>query len=140
MQYGDLAESRRESLVIVLEGVLCHITEVASTKRRFRRDTDRVWHFQWHEVPLKRMISIRERYPAYELGIVTFLGDSVCETAADYLNSIEVGYDSIETWDLESFAMSVRFRPNLRAVYDSDLERLDHYSQVGVAVMRGADW
>jgi hypothetical protein len=138
MQFGDLEESRRESLLLVLEGVLVQVTE-SNVKHRFR-GSDTTWHFQWHEVPLKRLIATKDRYPAYEIDIVTFLGDTVKDTAAEYLTSIEVPYDEITAWDLDDFAMSLRFRPGVRAVYDSDPERLNHYGQLGHAVMRGADW
>jgi hypothetical protein len=141
VQFGDLAESDRESLILVLEGVLANVTTVTEHTSGFlRRRTTTSYHINWYEVPLKRLIVTKERYPHYEINIVTFQGQPVADQAAEYLNSISLAYDEIRAWHYNKFCGTLPFIRQLRAVYDSDPERLQGYGQYGVAVVAGHDW
>jgi len=138
VQHGDLAVSDREKLFLVLEGVLANV-HIAHHPRRFRRSYD-VNHVHWYEIPLKRMIVTKERYPQYELNVITFLGDELAEQAAAYLDIAGAPYDEIKAWEFDTFCTVLPVLRRVRAVYDSDPERLDHYGQAGVAVVAGNDW
>jgi hypothetical protein len=137
MEHGDLAVSVQPRWIVVLEGVLALVTQ-SSSRKLFRRDT--TWHIQWHEVPLKRMIVMKERWPDNALEIVTFTDESVLDSASLYLDEIHVPYDMLSYRRLDSFCESLRFRPDVRAVYDSDYDRLMRFGQLGIAVLRGEDF
>lgn len=140
VQNGDLEASFPERLIIVLEGVLALVVQERQHTGRFRRTDTITYHIMWHEVPIKRFIVTKERYPHYELEIVTFLGESLADQAAQYLQRMNVPYDSINYESIDDFVMMLPYQRNVRAVYDSDPENLHRFGQVGVAVVRGEDW
>jgi len=140
MQNGDLATHFREELIVILEGVLCQVTVNEEPKRRFRRQQPATYHINWHELPLKRMVTIKERWPDYELNVVTFISPRLADEAAEFLDLIDAPYDSISYQGMGSFTGSLRYRPHVRAVYDCDPQRLDNYGQLGRAVVRGEDF
>jgi hypothetical protein len=140
MQKGDLAVHHREQLVVILEGVLCHVTVTSGTKRRLRRSDPDTYHISWHEIPLKRMVTIGERWPDYEVEIVTFISKEVAGQAAEFLLDAEIPYSSIRYHSYNDFVNTLRYRPHVRAVYDSNYQRLSEYGQAGTAVVRGEDW
>ena len=140
MQNGDLAEFTREQLVVILEGVLCQVTVTQDATRKLRRPRPVAFHIHWHEIPLKRLVSMGERWPDYEVQIITFIDQRLADEAAEFLDEADIPYDSIRYQGFGTFTNMIRYRPHLRAVYDSDPERLDHYGQLGTAVIRGEDW
>ena len=140
MQNGDLAVHHRETLVVILEGVLCQVTVNTGAKRRLRRSDSDTYHISWHEIPLKRLITTAERWPDYDIEIVTFISNRLAEEAAEFLNDATIPYGSIRYQGYGTFVNTLRYRPHLRAIYDSNPHRLDEYGQVGIAVVRGEDW
>ena len=141
MQNGDLAPSDRPRYVLVLEGVLCEVVPVMATKGVLRQK-ERVigYHFNWHEIPLKRTVYLRDQFPEVGLDIVTFVDQSVADQAATFLETLRVPYDSVVFKPFEDFCWQVSFQPDLKAVYDSDSTRLDQYGQLGRGVIRGHDF
>ena len=137
MQNGDLALIQPVRWVVVLEGVLALIVQ-EHTKRWLKSST--TYHILWHEVPLKRLIVLKERYPENHLEIVSFLSEDVVEQAAKYLDDIGVPYDSVSYHPIETFIDSLRFRQDIKAIYDSDPENLYRFGQLGVSVVRGNDF
>jgi hypothetical protein len=93
----------------------------------------------WYEVPLKRLIVTKERYP-YEISLVTFINQDFADRAAVYLSLVEVPYDGIEYLDLDTFVSILPYQRMVRGVYDSDAERLDRYGVYGIGVTAGEDW
>ena len=140
MQFGDLAEYDRETLILVLEGMLANVVKIEHVSGFIRKHATTTYHINWYEVPLKRMIVMKERFPQYEISIVTFMGTDVADQAADYLNTFSIPYDGIKAWDYEIFCSWVRFAHHLRAVYDTDQQRLEGYGQYGVGSLAGHDW
>jgi hypothetical protein len=141
MQYGDLAEFRTEALVIVLEGVLALVVDEHQVVGRFRkRDEVTGYSIIWHEIPLKRLVMISNLYPNYAIEVVTFRSDRVAELAATFLDNNRISISEVRYQGFEEFCTGLRFRPEVRAVYDSEPERLDRYGQHGVAVVRGEDF
>jgi hypothetical protein len=139
MQNGDLAVYNREKLVVILEGVLCLVAVTEGAKRHLRRQPP-TYHISWHEVPLKRMVSIAQRWPDYDVEIVTFVDQRLADEAAEYLELAGIPYDSIRYLGYDSFVNTLRFKPDIRAIYDSSPQRLDEYGQAGHAVIRGEDF
>lgn len=139
MQFGDLAAYDKERLYIVLEGVLANI-HTTEHKHGWKRAVHVINHVHWYEVPLKRLIVTKERYPHYELIVVTFLGNEIAEQAAAYLTAIGAPFDEMLSQDLDTFTSILPYQPKVRAVYDSDVERLAQYGQAGIAVIAGEDW
>lgn len=137
MQGGDLATSVQPRWVVVLEGVLALVVQ-EHTRKWFK--TTSTYHILWHEVPLKRLIVMKNRWPDNHLQIVSFLGEGVIEQAAGYLDDIQVPYDSLSYFRIENFCDMLKFNPDIRAVYDSDPENLYRYGQLGVGVVRGNDF
>ena len=140
MQNGDLAVHNREQLVVILEGVLCHVTVNAGTRRRMRRSDPDTYHISWHEIPLKRMVAIGERWPDYDMEIVTFISQELADEAAVFLEDASIPYSAIRYHGYESFVNTLRYKPHLRGIYDSNEHRLDEYGQSGIAVIRGEDF
>ena len=139
MQNGDLAVHHREQLVVILEGVLCLVTVSKGTRVRLRRAAD-TYHISWHEIPLKRMVAIGERWPEYDVDIITFVSQEVADEAANFLEEAGIPFSSIRYQGYKSFVDTLRYKPHLRGIYDSDTSRLDEYGQVGIAVIRGYDF
>lgn len=137
MQNGDLAVIQPVRWIIVLEGVLALVVQ-EHTKRWLRHSM--TYHIMWHEVPLKRIVVLKERFPATHLEIVSFLDQGVIDQAAAYLDNIDVPYDSVSYWDIGEFTEMLRFNTDIRAIYDSDPENLFRFGQLGVAVVRGNDF
>lgn len=140
VQKGDLEASFPERLIIVLEGVLALVVLEHQHTGRFRRTDTITYHIMWHEVPIKRLIVTKERYPHYEIEIVTFLSESVASQAAEYLQRMDVPFNSINYRDEDEFIAMLPYQRNVRAIYDSEPERLYRFGQSGVQVIRGNDW
>jgi hypothetical protein len=139
MQFGDLQEHHPERLYIVIEGVLANVVVDRTTRGRFIKTEDVQYHIMWYEVPLKRLIVTKERYP-YEISLVTFINQDFADRAAIYLSLVEVPYDGIEYLDLDTFVSILPYQRMVRGVYDSDAERLDRYGVYGIGVTPGEDW
>ena len=139
MEQGDLALSSRPTIAVVLEGVLASVTPQYE-RRRLRGERVMGYHFVWHEIPLRRIFSMKRNWPTTGLDIVTFMDPAVAIEAADYLNEIMIPADSVRYHRFESWCTSLRFQPDLRMVVDSDEWRLDRYGQLGRAVLVGEDF
>lgn len=139
MQFGDLQEHHPERLYVVIEGVLANVVVDRTKRGRWIKTDDVQYHIMWYEVPLKRLIVTKERYP-YEIQLVTFIDQDFADRAAIYLSLIEVPYDGIEYLDLDTFASILPYQRLVRGVYDSDPERLDRYGVYGIGVTAGEDW
>jgi hypothetical protein len=139
MERGDLALSVRPKYVLVLEGVLAHITPIV-VERKMRSDRHVGWNISWHDVPLRRLATMTRRFPDVNAEIVTFISEAMADTAGEYLDLINIGYSAIAYHPFEQFCQLLSFQEDLQAVYDSDPNRLDRYGQLGNAVIRGEDW
>lgn len=138
MEHGDLETGSRETIYVVIEGVLVEAS--VNTQHRLLRSSITTQHLTWLEVPLKRLIVTKGRYPHYEISLITFLDQDVADQAAWYLGLIGQPFDEVSAWDLNTFCSILPYQQYVRAVYDSDPERLDRYGQVGVSVVKGEDW
>lgn len=140
MQGGDLEAAVTERLVIVIEGVLCNVTTIEE-KRKLRRGS-RIsgYHINWYEVPLKRVVAIKERFPQFSIEVVTFISLEFLEEASSFLLDTHIPIDSTEYTQFDRFVYGLRFQDTIRAIYDSDPDRLDRYGQLGVQVQPGMDF
>ena len=84
---------------------------------------------------------MQDRWPNYEVEIVTFNSQKLADEAAEFLNDAGIPYASI--------GYRIMARVHRRcvpaghpAIYDSDPQRLDHYGQLGIAVSTrgGLQW
>lgn len=139
MQDGDLQEWNRPRYVIVIEGVLCDVQPITE-KKRLRSEKVTGYHINWHEVPLKRAVFMKERFPGNAMDLLTFIGEEFVDTAAEFLNDARIPYDTVSYQPWERFTSTLRFQHDLLAIYDSDPGRLDQYGQKGTAVQRGMDY
>lgn len=140
MQNGDLSEWRRKYIVIVIEGVLCSRVERHGEKRRLRKASVLSVHVQWHELPLKRVVVIKHNYPDMGVDLVTFVSQDFADEAAEYLDALNIPYDSIKYTPWETFATALRFQTDVQAVYDVDPQRLSRFGQLGVQTIPGGDF
>jgi hypothetical protein len=140
LQNGDLSEWNRPRIVLVIEGVLCNRVERYGEKRRLRKAPVLSYHTQWHELPLKRVVVIKHRYPDMGVDLVTFLSQEFADEAAEYLDLLSIPYDSIKYMPFETFATALRFQSDVQAVYDGDPTRLARFGQLGVQTVAGGDF
>jgi hypothetical protein len=138
MQQGDLQLWTQPRWVVVLEGVLCNVIPIEK-KSRLRGTRISGYHINWHDVPLKRMVYLKERWPENSLEVVTFI-DDVLDTMVEFLDEAQIPYDKASYSRFDQFCSLMRFQTDLQAVYDSDVARLNRYGQYGVAVNRGMDF
>lgn len=139
MEEGDLAVWTRPRYVVVIEGVLCTVEPVIRQHRWTRRAEVTGYNAQWHDVPLKRLLYMKDRWPNMAQELVTFLSQDFCDQAADFLDAVRLPYDSIRYQELSQFCKVLRYQQDLQSVYDSDPARLDRYGQLGHAVVPGED-
>lgn len=141
MRQGDLELWTVPRWVVVLEGVLCTVTPIFKSSRFGSKRGSRItgYHINWHDVPLKRMVYLKERWPENSLEIVTFIPDLI-DTACEFLDEAQIPYDKASYSRFEQFCSLMRFQSDLQKVYDSEVARLDRYGQYGVAVNRGMDF
>lgn len=140
MEHGDLAVSVRPSYVFVLEGVLATVTPIISETRWRRRPQVTGYNIGYHDLALRRIWTMKQRYPDVGIDIITFLNETVAEDAAQYLNDLRIPYDSIGSASLDRWVRALPYREGTLAVYDSDPNRLDRYGQLGRSVIRGEDF
>ena len=74
------------------------------------------------------------------MDIVTFISPNLADEAAEFLDEAQIPYSSIRYQGFDSFTNTLRYKTHLRSIYDSDPNRLDHYGQVGIAVVKGEDF
>jgi hypothetical protein len=141
MERGDLAVSVRPHYVVVLEGVLV-ILQPITVERRFHRGEKVVgWNLNWLDIPLRRLATLKRRYPDFGVDIITFTDDDTAGFASDFLNQTGIPYDSLAFAPrFDQWTQTLPFRDGLAGIYDSDSERLERYGQYGRAVILGEDW
>lgn len=141
MQDGDLELWTRPRYVVVLEGVLCAARPIEQ-KGRFRKSATRItgYHINWHEVPLKRLVYLKEQWPDTAQDIVTFISQEFLDDAIEFLDAARIQYDNVGYQSFNRFCATLRFQPDIKGIYDSDQGRLNQYGQLGVAVQRGFDF
>jgi hypothetical protein len=141
MQQGDLGEFHQERLIVVLEGVLALVVNEKHLTGRFRkREQVTGYHIIWHEVPLKRLVMMAERYPQFSIEILSFRSQKLIDMAAEFLDDAHIPYSLVRYQGYDQFVSMLRYQRDIRAIYDSDPDRLDDYGQLGVAVVRGNDF
>lgn len=138
MERGDLELWTRPRYVVVVEGVLCRVEPVLR-ERRLRKSVVTGFNAQWYDVPLKRLLYMKDRWPNTAQDLVTFLGQEFCDQAAEFLDEAGLQYDEIHYTKLDTFANTLRYKPDIQSVYDSDPARLDRFGQLGHAVVPGED-
>jgi len=138
MERGDLELWTRPRYVVVVEGVLCRADPVLKP-RRLRRDEVIGFNIQWYDVPLKRLLYMKDRWPNTAQDLITFVSQEFCDQAADFLDEAGMQYDEISYRTFDSFVTTLRYKPDIQSVYDSDPARLDRYGQLGHAVVPGED-
>lgn len=139
MQHGDLETWTSHRIILILEGVLATVTPVIEA-HRIRRDEIVGWDLDWHDLPLKRIVAMRQQYPDVAFDIVSFTNQDVIDLAAEYLQAIPIPYDTITLADYRTFCSTLRFHNDINQVIDSDPDRLHNYGQLGRQVMPGGDW
>ena len=139
MERGDLGLWSRARYIVVIEGVLCKVDPVLRT-RRLRRAEVTGFNIQWHDVPIKRLLYMKDRWPNVAQDLVTFVSQDFCDQAAEYFDLIGFQYDEIRYRRLDDFVAALRYQPDLQTIYDSDPARLDRYGQLGRAVVPGEDF
>jgi hypothetical protein len=141
MERGDLAVSVRPSYAIVLEGVLADITPITRS-RRFRGEEVTGYNLHWLDIPLRRLATVKRRFPQLQVDLITFISQDVADDAAQFLEGASIPYDSLSYWRLEAWLSVLPYQDEggLTAIYDSDTDRLDNYGQLGRAVTKGSDW
>ena len=90
-------------------------------------------------MPIKRLLYMKDRWPNTAQDLVTFVSQDFCDQAAEFLDDTGLQYDEITYRPLKSFTDTLRYKPDIQAVYDSDPARLDRYGQLGHAVVPGED-
>jgi predicted component of type VI protein secretion system len=138
MEQGDLAVSTRQRAVFVLEGVLASVTP--TTSRGLFRLKVTGWNVHWYDVPIKRCVTNKNRYPQYGLDVVTFLGQDVADIGAEFLTSINFPHDTIEYHNFRKYTQMLPYQAEIVVIYDSDQDRLERYGQLGRAVVMGQDF
>ena len=140
MERGDLALSTRPHYIVVLEGVLCQINPI-TVERRLRRPKVVGSNLTWLDLPMRRLATMRRRFPDTGCEIVTFHSEDIAEFASDYLDQAGINLcDSLSYHPLDIWVSLLPFQDGVQAVYDSDSDRLDKYGQLGRAVVRGEDF
>jgi hypothetical protein len=139
MEKGDLGLWSRPRIVVVIEGVLARVTPITRS-RRFRSDEVTGYNAIWHDVPTKRLLYMKDRWPNVGQDLVTFISQDFCDQAAQYLDDIGFQFDEIQFRSLSDFTATLRYRQDIHSVYDSDPARLDRYGQLGHAVVPGEDF
>jgi hypothetical protein len=139
MQNGDLEAHVRDRIIVVVEGVLC-LPVQEKARSRWGRERTVAYHINWYEVPLKRLVMINERHPDLDVELVSFISQDFVDHAAEYLDLAGIPYGGIKFWAFEMFRSVLKYQRNLRAIYDSDPDNLDHYGQYGIAVLQGHDF
>lgn len=137
MEHGNLSEWAVPRLVVVLEGVLVDLEE---TSKRVRLHKERKVSYHWLDVPLKRLVYMKRTFEDTAIDVVTFISEEVASDAAEFFNRVSIDVNNCEYQPFDEWTFMLRYRPEVAAVYDSDMERLGHYGQKGVAVTKGSDW
>jgi hypothetical protein len=140
MQHGDLETSSRRRIVVVLEGVLATITPIVQPHRWPRHDEVTGYHFLWHDIPLKRLATMKRNHPQTAIDVITFVSDDVIDQAAQFFLDIHLPVDSVAFERLDQYADVLRYQADIVMVIDSDDERLDKYGQLGKSVLIGGDF
>jgi hypothetical protein len=138
MQDGDLELWTRPRYVVVIEGVLCRADPV-TRPRRLRRAEVTGYNIQWYDVPIKRLLYMKDRWPNTAQDLITFISQEFCDQAATFLDDAGLQHDEISYRSFVSFVTTLKFKPDIQSVYDSDPARLDQYGQLGHAVVPGED-
>ena len=138
MERGDLELWTRPRYVVVIEGVLCRV-EPVTRPRRLRRDEVTGYNVQWYDVPLKRLLYMKDRWPGTAQELVTFVSQEFCDQAAEFLEDAGLQHDEIRYRPMDAFIATLRYQRDIQSVYDSDPARLDRYGQLGHAVVPGED-
>jgi hypothetical protein len=139
MEHGDLAVSVRPHYVIVLEGVLATVEDITS-ERRFRPDKVVGINVSWHDLALRRFVTLQRQYPDVGAEVITFTRQSVADFVGDYFAQASIPYSSLSYQPFDTWVSLLPFRDGLQAVYDSDPDRLDRYGQIGKQVLKGEDF
>ena len=139
MQDGDLELWDRPRYIVVIEGVLCRVDPVVK-HRRFREPVTTGYNVQWYDVPIKRLMYLKDRWPDTGQDLVTFISQEFADQAASFLDEINHPYDTIGYRKFSEFKAMLLYQRDVQAVYDVDPARLDQYGQLGHAVVAGEDF
>jgi hypothetical protein len=139
MQDGDLELWNRPRYIVVVEGVLCRVDTVIQS-RRLRADKVTGYNASWYDVPIKRLLYLKDRWPDTGQDLVTFVSQDFADQAASFLDEVGLQYDEINYRKFSDFTTTLIFQRDVQAVYDSDPARLDRYGQLGHAVVAGEDF
>lgn len=139
MQDGDLEEYHPDALVVVLEGVLCMVSQDVE-KIGLLRKSMVTTSMQWMDLPIKRLITLARQYPNTKIEVITFLDEAAASRATEFLDRIGFPYPAVRYTAIDDFVFLLPYSEYIRAVYDSDEARLERYGQVGVGVAFGSDW
>ena len=139
MQKGDLELWTRPRYIVVIEGVLCRVDPVVK-ERRFREDIVTGYNASWYDIPIKRMLYLKDRWPETGQDLITFVSQEFADQAAGFLDDCGMQYDVISYRPFAEFVSVIKYQRDLQAVYDSSPARLDRYGQLGHAVVAGEDF
>lgn len=140
MEKGDIATWTSTRLIVVLEGILATPKHRHGRLRKNKKlEILPAEEWEWHELPLKRVVDYVSRMNV-AVEVVTFMGPDVAEAAADFLLRYDLPVSSIDYADYDWFCQSLKWRPEVEYVIDSDPERMIRYGQRGRLTPRGADF
>ena len=133
-------------MVLILEGVLADVIvedDAPEEQSRWRRKKQHnyTYQFNWLETPLKRVRFLKGTFPDNSIEVVTFISPEVADRAALFLeNTIDMPVSEVSYQDFDDWTFGLRFKPEVRAVYDSDFDRIMRYGAKGISVVKGSDF
>lgn len=132
MERGDLGTWEASSIVVVLEGVLCH----PLSEGRLRRHLVPADQWEWSMTGLQCVQRYAQQSTPVDL--VTFAGQDVADLAADWLDRYDVERSSTEAVDMDPFVHSLSWRHSrISAIVDSDPNRLALFGWRGYRTIFG---
>jgi len=132
MEHGDLGTWEASSVSVVLEGVLC-TPRVEGRLRRHLSDSD-----QWEWSMTSIMCVQRYAHQSTPVDVITFLGEEVAASAAEWFQRYDVDVQSTEAVDIDPYVRSLAWRHNkISAIVDSDPDRLARFGFRGYQTVLG---
>lgn len=136
MEGGDLAGWHTQRIIVVLEGVLARPVSERKLLRSRLTDPER---WEWSTLAIKYLVDKVQRLNQ-AVEVVTFMGQEVADMAAAYLLDYEIPAADVAAADLDTFCLSLTWRPEISTVVDSDYDRIARYGQRGYLTTFGGSF
>jgi hypothetical protein len=137
VQGGDLGLWVQPRVIVVLEGVIADVHETV-TGGRFRKQVTRSFH--WLQVPIKRIVYLKDQWPDASIECVTFIDQSAADEASRFFEDAHIPIDTVSYRPLDQWVQEILWQPDIQTVYDSDMDRIMRSGQRGYMVQRGEDF